>query len=236
MVCVFIGSLQKTTLTDFPGKVACIAFLVNCNFRCRFCYNKELLSYSNFKKSRRELVEEKDFFEFLSKNKKMLDGVVITGGEPTMTPGLVDFIRKIKSLGFAVKLDTNGTHPAILKKLLDDSLLDYIAMDLKAPLAKYSQVTQVHISPKAILESISLLKSSKIPHEFRTTLYPKLTYEDLKEMALLIPGERWFLQNFQPKKALEVASRRLKPMKNSGIKVLLDEIKGSVDVKLRGID
>lgn len=233
---MFIGALQKTTLTDFPGKVACIAFLVNCNFRCKFCYNKELLSHQNFKKSKRELVEEKDFFEFLDKNRKMLDGVVITGGEPTMTPGLIPFIRKIKSLGFKVKLDTNGTDPKTLNSLLKDSLLDYIAMDVKAPLEKYSLITQKRVDPKVILESISILTSSAIPHEFRTTLYPKLTKEDLLEMSLLIPDEVWYLQPFQPKKALDSKSRRLKPMKLSQIKSAINELGTTVKVSIRGVD
>lgn len=233
---MFIGALQKNTLADFPGKVAAIVFLVNCNFRCKFCYNKELLSHQFFKKSRRELVGENDFFEFLEKNKKMLDGVVITGGEPTMSPGLVDFVRKIKALNFAVKLDTNGSRPAVLKKLLSESLLDYIAMDLKAPLEKYYTITQSHVPQKTLLESISAISSSNVPHEFRTTLYSKLTKDDLLEMALLIPKEKWFLQQFEPKKAFDKASRRLKPMKLSEVKLIVGEIRPAVDVKIRGID
>jgi len=207
---------------------------VNCNFRCKFCYNKELLSYQWFKKSKRELVDEKDFFAFLEKNKKMLDGVVITGGEPTMSPGLIDFICKIKALGFLVKLDTNGTHPLILKKLLSESLVDYVAMDLKAPLDKYSQITQARVNVEKLLDSISLLRASDIPHEFRTTLYPKLTKDDLPVMARLIPKEKWFLQQFQPKKALDVKSRRLKPMKLGEIKAVVAELRPGVDVKIRG--
>ena len=231
---MFIGALQKSSLSDFPSKVACIVFLVNCNFRCKFCYNKELLSYQWFKKSKRELVDEKDFFAFLEKNKKMLDGVVITGGEPTMSPGLIDFICKIKALGFLVKLDTNGTHPLILKKLLSESLVDYVAMDLKAPLDKYSQITQARVNVEKLLDSISLLRASDIPHEFRTTLYPKLTKDDLPVMARLIPKEKWFLQQFQPKKALDVKSRRLKPMKLGEIKAVVAELRPGVDVKIRG--
>jgi len=233
---VFIGSLQKTTLTDFPGLVACIAFLVNCNFRCKFCYNKELLSHTYFKKSKRELLQESDFFAFLEKNKKMLDGVVITGGEPTLSPGLIPFIKKIKSFGFKVKLDTNGSRPEILKKLLMDGLLDYVAMDLKAPLSKYYSITQVNTPSVKLLESISLLSSSKIPHEFRTTLFPKLTKDDLFEMARLIPNEVWFLQIFQPKKALDVKSRSLKPLKLSEVKSVVKEIGSAVNVSIRGFD
>ncbi|MFA5125651.1 MAG: anaerobic ribonucleoside-triphosphate reductase activating protein [archaeon] len=230
---MFIGALQKTTLVDFPGKVACIVFLVNCNFKCKFCYNKELTSYRFFKKSKRELVDEKDFFSFLESKKKMLDGVVITGGEPTVSPGVHNFVKKIKSFGFAVKLDTNGTNPQVLKKLMGENLLDYVAMDVKAPFARYHEITQSKIPVENISESISLLRASSVPHEFRTTLYPQLTVKDLHEIAHLIPKEKWFLQDFQPKNALDVKSRKLKPMKYSEIKDFINEIKDNVKVVLR---
>jgi len=231
---MFIGALQKTTLSDFPGKVACIVFLVNCNFKCRFCYNKELTAFKFFKKSKRELIDEKDFFAFLESKKKMLDGVVITGGEPTVSPGLYNFIKKIKSLGFSVKLDTNGTNPQIIKKLLSENLVDYVAMDVKAPPLKYFEITQSKISFEKIAESIELLRVSRIPHEFRTTLYPKLTSADLIEMSSFLKGEKWLLQNFQPRQALDPSARKLKPLKPSEIKKVIAEIKDIVDVKLRG--
>jgi pyruvate formate lyase activating enzyme len=231
---MFIGSLQKTTLTDFPGKVACIVFLVNCNFKCKFCYNKELTSYKYFKKSKRELIEEKEFFAFLDSKKKMLDGVVITGGEPTVSPGLYDFIKKIKALGFSVKLDTNGTNPQILKKLFSENLVDYVAMDFKAPVGKFHEITQSSIPFETILESVSLLKASGVPHEFRTTLYPKLSKEDLIEISHFIQKEKWFWQFFQGKTALDPKSRKLKSMKLSELKEIAAEIKPFVDVTIRG--
>ncbi len=231
---MFIGALQKTTLTDFPGKVACIVFLVNCNFKCKFCYNKELTAYKYFKKSKRELVEEKDFFAFLENKRKMLDGVVITGGEPTMSPGLHNFVKKIKALGFAVKLDTNGTNPAIVKTLISEKLLDYIAMDIKAPPAKYFEITQSKIPFERILESVDLIRASGVAHEFRTTLYPKLDSKDLIEISHYIPKEKWFLQHFQPKQALDNNSRKLKPMKNEEIRKAVEEIREKVDVVIRG--
>jgi len=231
---VFIGALQKTTLADFPGKVACIVFLVNCNFKCKFCYNKELTSHKFFKKGKRELVDEKYFFDFLNAKKKMLDGVVVTGGEPTVTPGLLDFLRKIKALGFALKLDTNGTNPQTLRKALEEKLLDYVAMDVKSPFLKYQEITQSKVNPDKIKESIYLLMSSSVPHEFRTTLYPKLTKEDLVEMATYIPHEKWFLQHFQSKNVLDPKSRRLKPMKNHEVKEIIKSLDGKVDVHLRG--
>jgi pyruvate formate lyase activating enzyme len=230
---MFIGALQKTTLVDFPGRVACIVFLVNCNFKCKFCYNKELTSHKFFKKSKRELVEEKDFFSFLESKRKLLDGVVITGGEPAVSPGLHNFIKKIKSLGFAVKLDTNGTHPNLLKKLIAENLLDYIAMDVKAPPEKHHLITQSRIHFQPVLESIDLVRVSGVPHEFRTTLYPVLTKHDLVELSHFLKGEKWFLQNFQPKNALDPASRKLKPMKLQEIRDAIEEIKPNVDVILR---
>ncbi len=231
---MFIGSLQKTTLTDFPGKVACIVFLVNCNFKCKFCYNKELTSFKYFKKSKRELIDEKDFFAFLDSKKKMLDGVVITGGEPTVSPGLYEFIKKIKSLGFLVKLDTNGTNPNTLKKLFSEKLIDYIAMDFKAPVGKFHEITQSSIPFETILDSVSIIKASGIPHEFRTTLYPKLTREDLIEISHFIPSEKWFWQFFQGKSALDPKSRKLKSMKLSELKKIAEEIKPAVNVIIRG--
>jgi pyruvate formate lyase activating enzyme len=231
---MFIGALQKTTLTDFPSKVACIVFLVNCNFKCKFCYNKELTAYKYFKKSKRELIEEKDFFHFLESKKKMLDGVVITGGEPTVSPGLHNFIKKIKSMGLSVKLDTNGTNPSVLRKLFAENLLDYVAMDLKAPPEKYHEITQSKVPFEKILESVDLLKASEVPHEFRTTLYPQLTKHDLIEMSHFLKGEKWFWQHFQPKQALDVKSRRLKPMKLDEVKEIAAEIRENVNVIVRG--
>jgi pyruvate formate lyase activating enzyme len=234
VICLFIGGLQKTTLTDFPGKVACIVFLVNCNFKCKFCYNKELTSHKYFKKSKRELIEEKDFFTFLDSKKKMLDGVVITGGEPTVSPGLIDFIKKIKDRGFSVKLDTNGTNPSVLKKIFSENLVDYVAMDFKAPLGKFHEITQSSIPFETILDSVSLLKASGVAHEFRTTLYPKLTKEDLIEMSSFLRGENWFWQLFEGKNALDPKSRKLKSMKLSEVKKIVMDLKKVANVSLRG--
>lgn len=231
---MFIGGLQELTLTDFPDKVACIVFLVNCNFKCKFCYNKELTSTIFFKKSKRKLIPESDFFSFLDSKKKMLDGVVITGGEPTLSPGLIDFIKKIKQKGFLVKLDTNGTNPRILEKLLKENLVDYVAMDFKSPEKKYNSITQSSIPFSKIKESIFILKNSSTPHEFRTTLYPKLTLTDLKEMSELIIGEKWFLQQFIGKNVLDKKSRSLRPFNSKKLETILKELNKITKVSIRG--
>ena len=230
---MFIGGLEKTTLTDFPGKVACIVFLVNCNFKCPYCYNKELTAYKFFKKSKRKLIPEEEFFSFLIKNKKMLDGVVITGGEPTCTPAITEFVKKIKNMGFAIKFDSNGSNPEILRYLIDQKLIDYIAMDIKAPLRRYKEITRSNVSQKNIRKSISLITSSSIPHEFRTTLYPKLIVKDFEEMALLIPNESWFLQDMDPSHAYESNVKKMKPMKKIKIDKIIKAVEGTIKIKLR---
>ncbi len=233
VINMFIGGLEKTTLTDFPGKVACIVFLVNCNFKCPYCYNKELTSYPLFKKSKRKLIPEEEFFSFLEKNKKMLDGVVITGGEPTCTLGIIDFVKKIKKLGFAVKFDSNGSEPEILRYLINHKMVDYIAMDIKAPLSKYKLIARTKVPQRNIKKSIELISSSNIPHEFRTTLYPKLEISDFVEMASYIPNEKWFLQEMDPKNAYEGNVKRMKPMKTEKTKQILDATKSITNVILR---
>ena len=134
-----IGGIQKTTLIDFPQKVAAIVFTQGCNFRCGYCHNPELIETCHSELVSEAFSNEK-IFSFLKTRIGKLDGVVITGGEPTIQKDLYDFVKKIKSMGFSVKLDTNGTNPAIIEKLIKENLLDYIAMDIKAPLNKYQQI------------------------------------------------------------------------------------------------
>jgi len=188
-----IGGIQKTTLTDFPKKVAAIVFTQGCNFRCGYCHNPELLNFTST-----EQYKISDFIEFLKTRKGKLDGVVITGGEPTLQTGLYDFIKEIKSLGFSVKLDTNGTNPDILKKLINDCLLDYIAMDIKAPLEKYDFITGVNVNIENIKKSIKLIIESNVDYEFRTTvLKSQLSYDDFEKIGQLLSGaKRYYLQKF----------------------------------------
>jgi len=129
---MLLGGLQKTTLIDYMGKIAATVFLVGCNFRCPWCYSSELVLPEKIKNQPE--ISEKDFFEFLESRKGLLEGVVVCGGEPTINKDLPDFIKKIKKMGFLIKLDTNGSNPQMIKKLIDDELIDYVAMDIKAPI------------------------------------------------------------------------------------------------------
>ena len=172
---MIIGGLQKFTLIDFPGRISATVFLSGCNFRCPWCYSKELVMPQEIKKHPK--ISEKDFFDFLKLRKGTLEGIVVCGGEPTINNDLPEFIKKIKKLGYAVKLDTNGSNPRMLENLLDKKLVDYVAMDIKAPKEKYEKLAGKKVSVKNIDESISALlalslrnnREDKIGYEFRTT-------------------------------------------------------------------
>ena len=193
---MIIAGLQKTSLLDYPKKVSAIIFTQGCNFRCPFCYNPNLVTRIN----KKDIISQKEIFEFLAKRKKVLDAVVITGGEPTTHNNLSAFIKKIKKLDYLVKLDTNGTNPAMLKKILGSNLIDYIAMDIKAPLRKYAKVVNMKVNIRKISQSIRLIMASNIAYEFRSTILPTLhTKDDIEKMAELIRGaKRYYLQKFQP--------------------------------------
>lgn len=195
-----LAGLQKTTFIDYPEKIACIVFTQGCNFRCGYCHNPELFE------NKEPVLSVSAFFEFLNKRKGKLDGVVITGGEPTLHgKDLIEFIKEVKSLGFLVKLDTNGTHPDVLQELLDENLLDYIAMDIKAPLAKYKTITRTDIDTKIIKKSIDIIMNSGVDYEFRTTIVKsQLSVEDLRQIGELIQGaKRYYMQKFLATKILD---------------------------------
>lgn len=158
-----LGGLQKMTLLDFPGKVACTVFLQGCNFRCPFCHNPPLLTGQG------QLFEE-EFFSFLKKRQGLLDGVAVTGGEPLLQPELPQFLEKIKALGYAVKLDSNGSYPKQLKQLLQNGLIDYVAMDIKNSPEKYELTAGAKGILPAVEESVRLLMEGTVPYEFRTTV------------------------------------------------------------------
>lgn len=196
-----IGGFQKFSLIDFPGKLSAIVFTQGCNFRCPYCHNPELVESSKFL----DPIPEEEIFTFLETRKGKLDAVSITGGEPTLQPDLEEFVRKVKAMGFLVKLDTNGTNPKLVKKLIDAKLVDYLAMDIKAPLNRYADVTRVNIDVEAIAESIELIKSSGVEYEFRSTLVKGLlSYVEVVNMAKLLgQAKRYFLQKFVATKTLD---------------------------------
>jgi len=206
-----IGGLQKITLIDYPGRIACTVFLCGCDFRCPWCYSSELVLPEKIKKQPK--IPEKEFFKFLKERKKLLEGLVLCGGEPTLNKKLPNFIKKIKKLGYLVKIDTNGSNPKILKKLIKDKLIDYVAMDIKVPKEKYQKILGKNIKVKDIEESIKILKKEKVDYEFRTTVVPTVhTKEDILKIARWIgPAKRYYLQNFRPEKTVDPKFEKIKP-------------------------
>lgn len=216
---MIIAGLQKTTLIDYPGKIACIVFLAGCNFRCPFCYSGEIVLPEKILQ-RAPLSEEK-FFTFLEDKKGMLDGVVICGGEPTLNVELAQFAKKIKEMGFLVKLDTNGSNPIMLKKLIKENLVDYVAMDIKAAPQNYAKATCSSVSFEKIEQSVAELKRGKVAFEFRTTMVPGLVgATDMVTIAQWIGGEdvAYYLQNFRPDKTLDPAYMDLSSYTDQEIK------------------
>ena len=202
---MIIAGLQKLTLIDYPGKLASTVFLAGCNFSCPWCYSSELVLPKKIKEHPR--FSKKEVFRFLKEKKGLLEGVVICGGEPTLQKNLANFIKKIKKLDFSIKLDTNGSNPKILKKLIDKKLIDYVAMDIKYPKERYKNL-------KAIEESIEELKQGGVDYEFRTTVVPiVLEKKDILKIAKWIGGEnvKYYLQNFRPEKTLNPEFEKIKP-------------------------
>ena len=188
-----IGGLQKVTLLDFPGKVACTVFLTGCNLRCPYCHNPDLV----LTKDNGKYISEKEFFEFLLSRKGKLDGVCITGGEPTLYPNLTNLIRRIREMGFLVKLDSNGTVPEILKPLLREKLLDYVAIDIKNAPSQYAETCGADVI-EYVEKSVALLKNSNIDYEFRTTVcHPFHSPKCMEEIGhWLRNAKRYYIQPF----------------------------------------
>lgn len=199
-----IGGFEKFSLNDYPGKTAAVVFTRGCNFRCSYCHNPELVLPEKYAPE----IPKDLIFGFLENRKGKLDAVVITGGEPTQHPGLADFLFKIKNLGFLTKIDTNGTMPEFLEKIISENLLDYIAMDIKAPFESYQKITCVQLNPEKIARSANLIINSGLSHEFRTTVVKSLTsFDDLKKIAESIRGaDNYFIQRFVPAAKLNDSS------------------------------
>ena len=189
----FVG-IEKLSLVDYEGKLACTLFTNGCNFKCPFCHNSSLVIKDNY-----SYIEDEEILSYLQKRTKQLDAVVITGGEPTLMPNLIEKIKEIKKLGYLVKLDTNGSNPEIIKQLVENKLIDYIAMDIKNSLNKYNITTGIeNINIDKIKQSIEYIMNCGIDYEFRTTLVKEFHNEnDIKEISLLIKGaKKYFLQCF----------------------------------------
>lgn len=205
-----IGGLIKFTLIDFPGRPAAVVFTQGCNFRCRYCHNPELVYPHMFA----EPVAIEEIYSFLKRRQGTLEGVVVSGGEPTLHEDLPSFMADLKAMGYATKLDTNGTRPDMLKSLLDAKLLDYIAMDIKAPLEKYSLITGVDFNPEVLKQSMDLIRQSGLEYEFRTT-YDKevLTDADISTITQRLNGKNYRVQECLPvakeKAALKVMHKEI---------------------------
>jgi pyruvate formate lyase activating enzyme len=246
---MFIGGLERLTLIDYPDKLACTVFLTGCNFRCPWCYSPELVLTERIEIQPK--MSEKEFFKFLSERRNLLEGCVVCGGEPTIHKDLRRFIKKIKRMGYAVKLDTNGFNPEVLRNLIYEKLIDYVAMDIKAPLGfksripnfksqtnskfqipKYNKAAGVKVNLKDIKKSIEILKSSGIDYEFRTTVVPGIhTKKDILAIAKEIsPAKRYYLQNFRGEKNLDPKFEEISPYPNGYILNIIKKISSSFEV------
>jgi len=181
-----IVGFQKVSMVDYPGKIASVVFTPGCNMNCYYCHNRIILGAD----ADRTETDPEEILGYLLRRRGLLDGLVVTGGEPTLQRDLRYFIRDVKELGYPVKLDTNGTNPVQLRALVEDGLVDYVAMDLKAPRQRYEEICGATVDLDAIEESIRFLMEGKIPYEFRTTFSPELTKRDVVSMAGEIRGAR----------------------------------------------
>jgi pyruvate formate lyase activating enzyme len=188
----FIGHV-KSSFIDYPDRICTVYFVGGCNFRCPYCHNSHLLA------NKGETITEKEVFGFLDRRKRLIDAVCISGGEPTLKDDLFEFVRKVKQQGYLVKLDTNGTNPGQVKRLIDNGVLDYIAMDIKAPIDRYDAVVQVKADTDSVQETIELIVASAVDYEFRTTVCNELlSVDDIVRIAETIKGsKRYIVQNFR---------------------------------------
>jgi pyruvate formate lyase activating enzyme len=223
---MIIAGFQKLTLIDYPGHLATTVFTVGCSFRCPFCHNPELVVETQNFASVQTNNAEKEFLKFLKTRHGKLDGVCITGGEPTIQPDILDFIKKVKKLGYAVKLDTNGTRPDVLRKVITEKLVDFIAMDIKNQPKRYNIATGTKFDIERIKLSVNLIMNSRIPYELRTTVVPGIHSEkDFLYIAKWIGGAKsYYLQKYVENKILDP---KLK-VKTRGKKMDLEKIKKTI--------
>jgi pyruvate formate lyase activating enzyme len=196
-----ISGLQKVSLIDYPGRISAVLFTRGCNFRCSYCHNPELVDPDRYG----ETLSEAEILAFLDRRRGKLDAVTLSGGEPTLQPDLLSFASQIRKFGYLIKVDTNGSRPDVLEKLIAAGLVDYLAMDIKGPLEKYQDIAKCDISPETIRQSIGIILSSGVEYEFRTTVVKSLFKTgDISRIAALVKTARLFvLQGFVPSKALD---------------------------------
>lgn len=216
-----IIGIEKSSFIDYPGKICTVYFTPGCNFRCAYCHNSPAVM------GKGELIKEEEILLYLEKRKKFIDAVCISGGEPTLQQDLDWFIEKLKSKGFFIKLDTNGTNPDILQKLLDKKLIDYVAMDIKGPLYKYSLLAGTEVAVEPIKESINIIKNSNIDYEFRTTICKELlSPNDIRDIANLLKGSKaYYLQNFKDGDTILAGKGKFTPYNMKELKLIEMEIK-----------
>ena len=221
-----IGGFNKLTTQDFPGNLACIIFTSGCNFDCDYCYNRDLVE------STAAEIKEEEIFDYLDQRKSMLDGVVISGGEPTIWNDLIPFMKRIKEYGFNIKLDTNGYRPEVLKEIIDNNLVDYIAMDIKAVFNDYYKIINKRINTDKLIESINLIKKSKVKHEFRTTIIKGMhTTKDLDTIVKLVGDSPYYLQNFRME--VPVINKKLDGFTEEELKGIKEHFKDKPSVTVR---
>ncbi len=216
---IFKGHI-KSSFIDYPNKISTILFSGGCNFRCPYCHNSSIVNNCG------ENISHDYIFEFLNKRKKMLDAVCISGGEPTLQDGLYEFILKVREMGYLIKLDTNGTNPLILSKLTSEGLLDYVAMDIKAPLKKYKTVTKSDLDYGDIKQSIAIIMNSNIDYEFRTTICKELLkLEDIVDISREIKGsKRYIIQNFKDGETVLAGKNNLTPYNKNALEKVCNTI------------
>ncbi|MCK5332653.1 anaerobic ribonucleoside-triphosphate reductase activating protein [Candidatus Parcubacteria bacterium] len=234
---MLIGGLQKFTMLDYPGKIAATVFTAGCNFRCPYCHNSDivdpkLIDYEN-------VIKEREIFDFLKLRKGSLDGVCITGGEPTLQTGLMKFIRKIKSMGFLIKLDTNASHSNVVENLIREDLIDYWAVDIKTKPEKYKIMTKKDDVVKNVERSISLISESRSDLELRTTVVPGYVTSDdfdkIIEWINSINSEifsklyRYSIQNFKPEKTLHLGLGEVAPYQEEYLREIENKVKEYCD-------
>jgi pyruvate formate lyase activating enzyme len=225
-----IGGFQKLTLIDFPGVIATTVFTVGCSFRCPFCHNPELVIKNQFPALNNM---EDEFFLHLSKRIGKLEGVCITGGEPTIQPDIIEFIKKIKAMGFLVKLDSNGTRPDVLRKIFKEKLVDFVAMDIKSSPENYSKTVGLTADIERIKLSVEMIMNSGVAYEFRTTVVPGIHSEkDFVKIAKWIQGApAYYLQEYREMRTLDPNMSKITKGKTLDLK----KIKASMDPYIKKV-